>query len=75
MYTLYFDKKRCIIEVKKASAGMKNATFTEDVVQYNNCYFVCTKRKLLIKKSIEIKQAWIDEIKELLVKYENIEIK
>ena len=72
MYTLYVKKEKMIIEVKKASKAMSNCTYTNEVVKYNDCYYLCSNRKPLIEKAKEIKESWISELKEKLEKAKSI---
>lgn len=74
MYTLYHNKSERIIEVKKATKGMSNCTYTDEVTYYNGCYFICLKRKPLMEKAEEIKQSWIKETEEILKKLKEIKI-
>lgn len=72
MYTLYFNKPKMIIEVKKASKGMNHCTYTNEAVQYNDCYWVCLNRKPLVEKAEEIKEAWTKELEERIEKVKSI---
>jgi hypothetical protein len=74
MYTLYHNKRESIIEVKKATKGMSHCTYTDDVAYYNDCYYLCTKRKPLVEKANEIKQSWIDELEQKLADVAAIKI-
>lgn len=72
MYTLYVEKEKMIIEVKKTSKAMSNCTYTNEVVKYNDCYYLCLKRKPLIEKATEIKESWIRELEEKIKKAKSI---
>lgn len=72
MYTLYVRKEKMIIEVKKASKAMSNCTYTNEVVRYNDCYWVCLNRKPLMEKAKEIKESWISELEGKLEKVKSI---
>lgn len=74
MYTLFHKKSECKIEVKKAGRGMSHVHFTEEVSCYNDCYYVCLKRKPLVEKAREIKASWIKELEEKMDKVESIKI-
>lgn len=73
-YTLFINKEKSIIEVKKATIAFRNVVFSEDVWHYNNNYYVSTNRKALIAKATEIKEQWITEAKERLDALEQIKI-
>lgn len=75
MYTLYFDKNRSEIKITKAKKVMQNLNYTDNVERYNNCLYICMKRKPLVEKAKEIRAEWIAEAKENLAKFEAIEIK
>ena len=72
MYTLYVNKEKMIIEVKKASKAMSNCTYTNEVAKYNNWHYLCLKRKPLIEKATEIRESWISELEEKLKKAKSI---
>lgn len=61
MYALYHDRKQKIIQVKKAPKALQDIEYTDEVRYYNNCYFICLKKKLLLQKAEEMKQQWIAE--------------
>lgn len=62
MYTLYHKRSESVIKVSKAKKIFQTLSFTEEVDRYNDCYFICTKRKPLVEKAEEIKQRWISEL-------------
>lgn len=59
MYTLYYSRADKEIKVTKARKAMQMHNFTEEVTRFNNCYFLCSKRKPLIEKAEEIKRKWV----------------
>jgi hypothetical protein len=66
MYTLYYSRKEKTIKVTKARKALQNLNFTEEVTRYNDCYFICSNRKLLIEKAKDIQNEWLLElVKEL----------
>ena len=77
MYLLYHDKDNAIITVKKASKAMQDLDYdnTGKVNYFNNHYFICLKRKPLLDKAREMKEQWLEEEKEKIMKIEAIEIK
>jgi|GEM_PF-4322254 len=74
MYLLYFKKSERKIKVSKAHKGMQNLNYTDEVVQHNDCYFICSERKPLKEKAIEIHQSWISEFEEALNSIKDIKI-
>jgi len=74
MYTLYHRKSERIIEVKKAKKIFQNLEFTEDVKEFNDCYYICSKRKPLVEKANKIKQEWITELENQLQAVKEINI-
>ena len=62
MYTLFVSKKERVIEVKKAKKILQDLQYTDEVSRFNDCYWLCAKRKPLIAKANEIKQQWISEL-------------
>lgn len=74
MYTLYHDKANKEIKVMKAKKAMQYIKYTEEVTSYNNCYFICLKRKPLVVKANEIKQKWISELEKELSLVKDIKI-
>lgn len=75
MYTLYHSRKEKIIEVKKAKKALQGLDYKDHVTRYNDCYFICSKRSLLVEKAKEIKAEWIAEVQKELNALEAIEIK
>lgn len=74
MYTLYFEKLERKIKVSKAHKAMQNLTYTDKVVQYNDCYFICSERNQLREKAKEIQQNWIEDFEEALNSIKGIKI-
>jgi hypothetical protein len=74
MYTLYFNRSEKIIKVSKATKALQNLSFTEEVTQYNYCFFICSNRKPLVEKAREIKREWILELEDELNTIEAINI-
>ncbi|KGR88711.1 hypothetical protein [Lysinibacillus odysseyi] len=74
MYLLYIKKKENKIKVSKAHKAMQNIAYTDEVIQYNDCYFICNKREPLVEKAKVIKAQWIFEKEEELKLLRNIKI-
>lgn len=74
MYTLYYQRSEKVIQVLKAKKVFQTLNFTEEVTSYNDCYFICSKRKPLIEKAKEIKQGWVLELEEELNSIKEIKI-
>lgn len=49
MYSLYHKKEESIIRVHKTRAALKDKEHKEEVTRYNDCYYLCLKRKPLIE--------------------------
>lgn len=73
MYSLYVDKEKCEIVLKKMGKIIMGNP-TEDVTMFNNCYYISKNRKALKQKGLEIKEKWISETKKELEKIESIKI-
>lgn len=78
MFSLYHNKKEIEIRIEKVKDYKK--WFLElscnenEVVRYNDCYYVSNSRKALNDLAKKIKEDWIKEHEELLKKYQNMEI-
>lgn len=79
MYKLYYDKNGMEIEVSKVKNFqkwfLKISCNGDEIVKYNDCYYVSKSRKALNELAKEIKAEWIKEIEQLLERYRNMEIK
>lgn len=76
MYELYHSRREKKLEIKPS----KNKPFKEDcvineVATYNDCFYLCSDRKLLKKKAEEIKSEWIEEAEKELEQLKEIKIK
>jgi hypothetical protein len=74
MYQLYFKKEECILEIKPVQKVFKNLSITEEVWQYNNCFYFCKDRKSLKIKALELKEEWLKEAQKRLDKVNSIKI-
>lgn len=74
MYVLYFNKSERKIKLSKANKSMRNLNYTDQVVKYNDCHYICTERRLLKEKAIEIQQSWISEFEEALNSIKELKI-
>lgn len=61
MYSLYYNKEEGIIRVRKTHAALKNVEHKEEVTYYNDCYYLCLKRKTLIEFARQMRDEWIKE--------------
>lgn len=79
MFKLYHNKLEKKIEISKVKDKewffLEKQCKENDIVKYNNCFFLSNNRKELNKLAEEIKQNWIEEYKRLLEQYQNMEIK
>lgn len=73
MYSLYFNKNKCEIVLKKMGKIILGNP-TEEVKQFNDCYYISTNRKALKQKGMEIRERWIEETRERLEALESIKI-
>ena len=85
MYQIYYSRNNYRIDVKPLSKtfkdGMLMRNFLRDaeenpgkVVRYNDCYSFSTSRKALLEFGREIKEKWIDELKDEISRFESIKI-
>lgn len=61
MYTLFFNKSQKTIKINKANKNMQNQKYTDEVTQFNDCYYLCTTRKPLVLKANELWSEWLKE--------------
>lgn len=73
MYSLYFNRTERIIKIKKMGKVIMGNP-TEEVVRYNDLYYISTDRKALKKKALEIKEKWINETTKELEEIKQIKI-
>ena len=79
MYKLYHNKNGLEIEISKVKDFQK--WFLEipctgnEVVRYNDCYYVSNNRKALNELAKKMKEEWIKDKETLLEQYSNMEIK
>ena len=78
VYALYHDKRHRIIKIECASRLLSEYerlyASNEEIVYYNENYYLSLNRKALLYKGREMKQQWIDECKEELRLIEAIKI-
>lgn len=79
MFKLYHNKAEKKIEISKVKDGewffLEKQCKEDDIVKYNNCFFLSNNRKKLNELAKELKADWIKEYKALLEQYQNMEIK
>lgn len=61
MYSLYYDKEKGIIKVKKTSKILQNVEHKEEVTYYNSCYYLCLYRKPLVELARQMRDEWVEE--------------
>ena len=76
MFSLYYNKrdKEMIIEPIRPSSFMYSKC-SDTVTIFNDCYFMCTDRKLLREKANEIKNKWIEEAEKELNGFKKLKLK
>lgn len=79
MYKLYHNKNGMELEISKVKANqrwfLELSCNDDEIVRYNDCYYVSKSRKPLNELAKKIKTEWIKEAEGLLEKYRNMEIK
>lgn len=77
MYQLYYNRERKEIKIKPLEKIFQrdNLLITEELYEYNDCYYFCKSRKILKEKAEEIKVEWIKELEEEINGLKSIEIK
>lgn len=74
-YQLYFDRKYKELKITPSKNLMFDYNKAIDkVVQFNDCYFVSSDRKLLREKAYEIKAYWISQTEKELEEFKDIKI-
>lgn len=74
MYQLYHKKSEGIIKIEKLKKVFSKVEVTDEIMCFNSVYYLCSDRKKLKEKALEIKNEWVSEAKLLLEKYESIKI-
>lgn len=74
MYTLYHDKLKLEIKLTNAKKTLQNLNYTDDVTEYNDCYFISKNKKKLKEFGEKIKNNWIIELEEKLNKLKETEL-
>lgn len=79
MYKLYHNKNGRELEVSKVKENQKwflgLSCNDNEIVRYNDCYYVSKSRKALNELAKQIRAEWIKEAEEVLEKYRKMEIK
>lgn len=75
-YGLYHNKEKMEITIiKNPNCAINSNDVTDEVIYFNNCYYVSTNRKALMAKAENLREEWIDEAKEVLNKLLSMVIK
>lgn len=76
MYKLYFSRKDLKIELSPIKNNeLMVSRVPDEIVRYNDCYYVCSDRKKLRDKANEIREKWIREVEEELGWLKDLKIK
>ena len=76
MYKLYINKEEFTLKIEPIGNLSIDAKKVTDIPTFfNHTYMVCTDRKALKQKALEIKNEWICEAKEVLISLNAMEIK
>ncbi len=78
MFKLYHNKAEKKIEISKVKDRewffLEKQCKEDEIVRYNDCFFLSNNRKVLNKLAEELKKNWIEEYKVLFEQYKNMEI-
>lgn len=78
MFKLYHNKAEKKIEISKVKDRewffLEKQCKEDDIVKYNDCFFLSNSRKELNKLAEELKADWINEYQVLLKQYQNMKI-
>ena len=77
MYVLYHNRDKCELKLSKATKVWERSkvNLIEGVpYYYNTLYTLCTDRKALKQRAIEIKMLWLAEAQMLVQQIEAIKI-
>lgn len=66
MYTLYHDRKEHVIKISKAKKVLQKLDYTDEVKEFNHCYYFCSLRAPLVAKANALKQSWITDLEDEL---------
>ena len=73
-YELYVNEKDYSIKVKPARKAFDRVIVGEEIVQFNDCYFLSTSRKLLVEEARSIKEMWVKDLESKLERVKDIKI-
>lgn len=85
MYQIYYSREKHKIYVSKMLKVFEDGKSTQEyikdvnnnpgkVINYNGCYSFSTSKKALIKFGLELKEKWINELKDEIAQFELIDI-
>ena len=73
-YELYVNEKDYSIKVKPARKAFDRVKVGEDILQFNENYYLSTCRKLLVEKAHSIKEMWVKDFESKLERVKAIKI-
>ncbi len=74
MYTLYFSEREKSIKVSKARKTLLDLDYKEEITRFNDCFYICAKRKPLLEKGREIQKEWILKLEQELETLKKLKI-
>lgn len=74
IYQLYIDEKNYELRVSKATAAFRNAKVGENVLHFNDNYFLSTSKGLLVNEARAVKDMWLKDLEEKLEKVKSLKL-
>ena len=77
MKALYYDKEKLILKIENKINLCYNERHLKEIEEtgisyFNDCYYIAEERKPLVIKAQEIRNKWIEEVKQKLENLENM---
>ena len=74
IYQLYIDDKNYELKLSKAHKSFEREKVGEDILHYNDNYFLSTSRKALLKEALAVKEMWLKDLEEKLEKVKSLKL-
>lgn len=76
MYQLYHSEERCELVIEPLKLCIRKKNIEDGKVYYfNDCYFICSDRKVLQEKAKSLKLAWTMRASDRLEKLTNMKVR
>lgn len=75
MFQLFHDRDKFIITISPMTVYGENYIVSNEVIRFNDNYYVSDNRKILQDFAKELQQEWIEEYEMKLILAQNMKIK